>query len=110
MLVTNVVLRHTPALPESVDGRLTETGLTENLDVTVTGRRTRRATELSADCGASSAALVVPGFLAEDTRVTGDPEVEVSNATWLQKPALRIAVVKGRTISSLMRHKRGDDD
>jgi hypothetical protein len=96
LLVTTVVLSHTPAILESVDGRRTETGLTEHLDVTVTGDRTGDVTNLRIHCRANSATILAPGWSAKDAQVATDSPVEVSDATWSGKPALRLAVSKGR--------------
>ncbi len=96
VLLTTVVLSHTPAVLESVDGRPTETGLTEHLDVTVTGGRSGQVVNLTIDCHADSATVLVPGLTVTTTHVQAGIAAQIEDATWAGGPALRIALSKGR--------------
>ncbi len=95
-LVSTVILTHTPAVLESVDGCSLEIGLTEHQNVTVTGGRSGQVISLMIDCRADSATVLVPGLTAATTQVQAGGAVQVEEASWAGRPALRLAISKGR--------------
>jgi len=92
-LLTTVVLSHTPAILESVNGKKTQIGLIEHLDVRVTGRQEEKVINLKIDCKVDSAGVIVPGVTLAKADITTSSPVE--DATWAGQPALRITVNEG---------------
>lgn len=88
------VLQHIGfAIVEQVNGRPTETGLTEHLDVNVTGERDGERLRFNASCQTDEAAILLPGRSIDGAAVQGADRIQLIE--WAGQPALRLWVTKG---------------
>lgn len=92
-LLRMVVLTQTPAILESVEGRLTQTGLTEHLDVRISGQQINDTITLEVDCRAKSCTIAIPGWTVDTTATNS---LSATDTTWAGMPALSIPLNQGK--------------
>jgi len=92
-LLQVIVLTQTPAVLESVNGKRTQTGLTEHPDVQVSGQEKGDIVEIEVNCQTDNCTIVVPGL----TTKTAEADIgSVEDTTWAGASGLRISLNRGK--------------